>query len=194
MSDLDDSISAGEVVLWLVFLLLGLGFALFVRTMIIRHMRRRIRERQLEVLSAMNRRKRGAGIMTRKMFVEQNLSSYAWEPTDGSSELGDNDGVELQSVQNAECSICLAQLNRGDLVSKSNNRDCNHVFHKECVQEWLVLHVECPMCRKEFLIPPIFYSIQENTEWFDSIRTAAATDASTDDLPSETQNGEEPTP
>ena len=169
----EGSISGGDVVLWLVCLVVGLGFAVFVRTMIIRHMRRQIREQQREFWNAVNRRKRGSGTMTRQVFVEQNLNSYQWN---SSSSTEDQDSEELRcNSQSSECSICLSPLRCGDMVSKSNNIDCNHVFHTQCVKEWLILHVECPMCRKEYLIPPIFYSLQENTEWTDSLRTAAAT-------------------
>ena len=100
----ESSVSGGDVALWLACLAVGLGFAVFVRTMIIRHMRRQIRQQQREVWNAVNRRKRGSGTMTRQAFVEQNLSSYQWN---SSSSTTDQDSEELLcSPQSAECSIC----------------------------------------------------------------------------------------
>jgi hypothetical protein len=32
--------------------------------------------------------------------------------------------------------------------------DCGHVFHKECLGGWLKKHKVCPLCRKEFYVPP----------------------------------------
>lgn len=198
VSEVDSTISPGEVILWFMYLLLGLAFALYVRTLIIRHMNQRIRDQQRDVLSTLNRRKQGgASTMTRQTFVEQNLTSYHWQPTDIPTELAEEQHLEFgvtedQKDTSAECSICLSSFRCNDLVSKSNNRECNHVFHKSCVQEWLILHVECPMCREEFLIPPIFHtpSIQTGTVETDSLRTAATAPvaSTTESVPSEHPN------
>ena len=61
----------------------------------------------------------------------------------------------------AECSICLASFCIGDQVTKSNNMCCPHIFHRECVYEWLLEHFECPMCRKEFLLPHYVVNLQK---------------------------------
>lgn len=46
-----------------------------------------------------------------------------------------------------ECMICMEEFAVGDKVSWSPSEDCNHVFHKDCIREWLISHVGCPYCR-----------------------------------------------
>lgn len=82
-------------------------------------------------------------------------------------------GVEGRSV-NAECSICLTAYSVGDKVSWSA-LDCHHVFHQECMAEWLMTlgqksisaaqghnntviqgglcnySMYCPVCRQDFI-------------------------------------------
>ena len=54
------------------------------------------------------------------------------------------------------CAICLEPYEPGETVVSSLNADCNHVFHKECMVEYLAKKLDdgvetpCPMCRKPF--------------------------------------------
>ena len=47
-----------------------------------------------------------------------------------------------------QCSICLSDLEEGDLI---RTLPCNHYFHHECIDEWLITKnaLNCPMCRSE---------------------------------------------
>ena len=45
------------------------------------------------------------------------------------------------------CSICLNKENKEIMILI-----CNHNFHSECLQKWLVRNKKCPICRKEVLI------------------------------------------
>mmetsp|Transcript_27517 Transcript_27517/g.42309 ORF Transcript_27517/g.42309 Transcript_27517/m.42309 type:complete len:108 (+) Transcript_27517:83-406(+) len=50
------------------------------------------------------------------------------------------------------CQICLDEMNPGQEVSWSKNKNCCHVFHKECIVDWLAKdHNDCPCCRNAFL-------------------------------------------
>jgi hypothetical protein len=49
------------------------------------------------------------------------------------------------------CTICLEDYKEGDNVCWSHNRQCNHVFHQECIVEWLLRHDGCPVCRQDYL-------------------------------------------
>ncbi|XP_051126320.1 RING-H2 finger protein ATL18-like [Andrographis paniculata] len=56
---------------------------------------------------------------------------------------GDNDEEQI-------CSICLAEFERADMVSKLPR--CGHVFHTECIEKWLDrCHFTCPLCRSLLL-------------------------------------------
>ena len=55
-----------------------------------------------------------------------------------------------------QCAICLDRYEAGQTVVWSNNAECQHAFHKECILEYLVYHKEgssapCPCCRQPFL-------------------------------------------
>ena len=75
------------------------------------------------------------------------------------------------------CAICLSEYEAGEDVCWSGNAACTHVFHRECVVEWLVAlgrrkssgrrfrpdpreedlidyPLECPCCRQEFVYAP----------------------------------------
>jgi Ring finger domain len=62
---------------------------------------------------------------------------------DESKQIGEH-GVDL-------CAICLNEYCDGDEISWSQNKDCTHIFHRECVMQWLLTHKECPCCRHVYL-------------------------------------------
>uniref|UniRef100_A0A7S3KVH3 RING-type domain-containing protein n=1 Tax=Amphora coffeiformis TaxID=265554 RepID=A0A7S3KVH3_9STRA len=62
----------------------------------------------------------------------------------------EDDPLELESAHTGEkeCPICFEEFAVGQVISYSANPSCGHVFHHECIKEWLVHHVTCPFCRK----------------------------------------------
>ncbi|XP_009602922.1 E3 ubiquitin-protein ligase ATL41-like [Nicotiana tomentosiformis] len=46
-----------------------------------------------------------------------------------------------------ECTICLSVLEDGETARTLPN--CNHIFHSECIDKWLVSQSTCPICRTE---------------------------------------------
>jgi hypothetical protein len=50
-----------------------------------------------------------------------------------------------------ECVICLEHFRDSQLVCKPTNEKCNHLFHKDCMMVWLMLHTRCPICREKYL-------------------------------------------
>lgn len=54
---------------------------------------------------------------------------------------------EETRATNNKCTICLEDFTDQSCVRKM---DCNHVFHKKCIDKWLLeYNYKCPMCRKE---------------------------------------------
>ncbi|CAB1100886.1 unnamed protein product [Ectocarpus sp. CCAP 1310/34] len=54
--------------------------------------------------------------------------------------------LDLAEETNRSCSVCLEDHELGETVVKL---PCAHIFHRECVWEWLELHCTCPVCRFE---------------------------------------------
>jgi Ring finger domain len=56
----------------------------------------------------------------------------------------DNDLTSVTSDEDGElCVICFTNLKEGDRVG---NISCNHLFHVNCLKEWLKKKNECPLC------------------------------------------------
>lgn len=46
-----------------------------------------------------------------------------------------------------ECSICLSDFQADETISWAKSKDCSHVYHEDCIIQWLEKHDECPLCR-----------------------------------------------
>ncbi|KAJ7012226.1 RING-H2 finger protein ATL57 [Populus alba] len=44
-----------------------------------------------------------------------------------------------------ECAICLGEFEEKEAVKMIP--ECHHVFHLQCIDTWLAMHVTCPVCR-----------------------------------------------
>lgn len=56
------------------------------------------------------------------------------------------------------CIICLCDYEVGDGVVWSSNDACEHAFHAECIERWLLKQRGrplCPCCRRDFVIDPL---------------------------------------
>mmetsp|Transcript_15543 Transcript_15543/g.22105 ORF Transcript_15543/g.22105 Transcript_15543/m.22105 type:complete len:336 (+) Transcript_15543:138-1145(+) len=83
------------------------------------------------------------------------------------------------------CAICLSEYDKGDGVCWSSNAECSHVFHEDCILQWLIssgkkramsqyftkhptdaklLENEfCPCCRQEFIcVKPALLGSEES--------------------------------
>ncbi|GKY99787.1 hypothetical protein MPSEU_000932500 [Mayamaea pseudoterrestris] len=59
--------------------------------------------------------------------------------------------TESDYMEDKECPICMSAFKVNEIVSWSPNEQCNHVYHHECIKEWLLRHSDCPFCRHVFL-------------------------------------------
>lgn len=64
---------------------------------------------------------------------------------------------KLRLVSNL-CTICLCNYEIGAEIVWSSNMACEHAFHLECIEEWLMNQREgplCPCCRRDFVLDPL---------------------------------------
>ena len=72
--------------------------------------------------------------------------------------------TKLRLVPNV-CTICLCNYEIGSDVVWSSNEACEHVFHGQCIEQWLMKQREgplCPCCRRDFIVDP--YDMEEGEE------------------------------
>merc|ERR1711862_666139 len=59
------------------------------------------------------------------------------------------EGVQiLQALRT--CRICLDELREQDEIRAL---PCSHYFHKACIDRWLRINYDCPLCRND-MVPP----------------------------------------
>ncbi|XP_047331836.1 E3 ubiquitin-protein ligase RING1-like [Impatiens glandulifera] len=47
------------------------------------------------------------------------------------------------TATNSLCTVCL----EGFEIADAKRFNCGHVYHADCITEWLLLHDSCPLCR-----------------------------------------------
>lgn len=60
-------------------------------------------------------------------------------------------GKSTDNIENM-CDICLMGYSVGEEICWSHNKECNHVFHKDCILDWLLRNSSCPLCRRDYLL------------------------------------------
>ncbi|VDK88543.1 unnamed protein product [Onchocerca ochengi] len=53
-----------------------------------------------------------------------------------------------------DCPVCIDPYRTGDII---RSLPCRHIFHKTCVDPWLLEHRTCPMCKSDILKAFGFY-------------------------------------
>jgi hypothetical protein len=70
-----------------------------------------------------------------------------------------------QRLVSGLCTICLSTYKVGSDVVWSSNAACEHAFHHECIEKWLMKQREgplCPCCRRDFIVDP--FDVEEGRD------------------------------
>ena len=59
--------------------------------------------------------------------------------------------IRLSDIEQSCCDICMMDYELGDVVSQSHNENCDHIFHKDCILDWMQKKHSCPCCRRNYL-------------------------------------------
>ncbi|XXG83708.1 hypothetical protein AAC387_Pa10g1401 [Persea americana] len=57
----------------------------------------------------------------------------------------------MRDGDQCECAVCLGEFEEGDPVRILPH--CHHVFHLQCIDEWIISHSICPLCRFPIVAP-----------------------------------------
>ena len=98
--------------------------------------------------SCPERRKRAiAKLIETKIFTKEECDEHQTSP-DANCEAN----IILRNEEkDIECPICLETFEEGQDLSRSQERKCQHTFHAECLNLWLMKHDGCPCCRVTFI-------------------------------------------
>jgi hypothetical protein len=69
---------------------------------------------------------------------------------EGNGDISEYSNRSLDSFDG--CAICLANYRRHQKVCESSNPACTHIFHEECMVNWLMKHHTCPICGQIYII------------------------------------------
>ena len=56
--------------------------------------------------------------------------------------------VVCDELPDNTCSVCLDEFKDEDVLVKLN---CEHIFHKDCLEPWLNNNRNCPLCRQNII-------------------------------------------
>ncbi|XP_070812759.1 E3 ubiquitin-protein ligase RNF128-like [Pituophis catenifer annectens] len=91
--------------------------------------------RRLRVARAQNRRQRRLKADARKAIGQLQLRTL-------------KQGDEETGPDADSCAVCIEAYKPNDVVRILT---CNHLFHKSCIDPWLLEHRTCPMCKCDIL-------------------------------------------
>jgi Component of SCF ubiquitin ligase and anaphase-promoting complex len=75
------------------------------------------------------------------------------------------------------CSVCYEEYKIGDDIAWSWNDECPHVYHLQCILEWLLDNDDCPMCRAKYIIIDVKDMEEEEEEVEEDASSPAAATA-----------------
>lgn len=72
-----------------------------------------------------------------KMYKEEIITKLCLQEEDIKNDI---------ETDKQQCVICMEDLDRGVVLN------CEHTFHKKCIETWLVINMRCPVCNRNPLL------------------------------------------
>lgn len=90
------------------------------------------------------------GIALTGMFIFVTEGMSCWQTTPVNRFEGILEVVEYQeAMEGNECAICLADFAKGCRFTSITK--CGHVFHEDCLKEWIKYNKICPLDRRSLI-------------------------------------------
>ena len=71
----------------------------------------------------------------------------------GGGKSSNNSAAKFKGATTADCVICLTPVTLTGSAADYYISPCDHVFHPECLEQWMEQKMECPTCRQA--LPPL---------------------------------------
>jgi hypothetical protein len=88
--------------------------------------------------------------MMDQKFYFRKVTEKDQEENESEGKETDND-EKIQISATDDCCICLNNYQPGEIVCVAKTNLCGHVFHQDCVNEWLKQNDDCPLCRVDLM-------------------------------------------
>jgi hypothetical protein len=65
----------------------------------------------------------------------------------------ESQGAKSETIEKT-CAICFENITSPPAREEESERilDCSHIFHRECIGEWLIQRHNCPLCRAHVVV------------------------------------------
>lgn len=70
------------------------------------------------------------------------LPTFRYQKREAQAE--DGDGLEAAAPDKSLCAVCYTDYEEGEEV---RTLPCLHFYHRECIDQWLLHHRLCPICK-----------------------------------------------
>lgn len=79
-----------------------------------------------------------------EIAMQESLLTYNTQEKKPNIKINVNKQVWNKSFLDKTCAICKNDCCKGEDIIELT---CNHVFHSDCISEWVMYKAECPVCR-----------------------------------------------
>ena len=138
---IENSYSEFDLVLIITIILLSLTFIIIIASIIVLYKRMKKNEEEIQNLQNVKSKKNKAKVIIDQFFEENGLLYPQKYNNDFEKKYGNTCTICLENFNDQNINVCITP--------------CNHIFHKDCLFDWLHDNIEntkCPNCNQQFII------------------------------------------